>query len=503
MGLNPVNKARNRRKWHLKLDIMHLFKEFIDYDIELEEKVLGVFLMEPLSYPLVISILRDECFYGVKTKSVYGAIKEIYEKGYGIDYLVVQRYFFDKKITHIEESNIQYIITTLQAGVVSSAHLVTWCLMLREMAANRLMVQIKNSGGLNGDAFEEATKLQDQLRDVLDIKVTDDWVHISKVSVKLGKHMDEMLKNGGIMGVSTSIPSLDASNGGFRDTNLIVIGARPSVGKSAFMGRIATHAAFKGKTVGIISLEMDDKDIFARNVAAESDIPHWQIDRNILEDEENERTKVYQAMEKLSKLPIYFSDTAQVSLIDIRAKIERLKQKHGVDLLIIDYLQLIEPGDPNNKNREQEVSKICRGLKLLAMNMKIPVIILAQLNRQSEEKGDKKPQLHHLRESGSIEQDADVVIFLHRDWVSGIKENPETGGSTKYEADLLVRKWRNGSTSDTKLHFDGPTMKFSEIKPKEEFTYQNKNTEVPNKPNAGFENRRMPFPPEKDEDLPF
>ena len=306
----------------------------------------------------------------------------------------------------------------------------------------------------------------------------------------------------GILGVSTSLTSLDRLNGKFRDTNLIVIGARPSVGKSAFMGRIATHAAFEGKTVGIISLEMEDKDILARSVSAESEVDFWRIDRNKFEQEEEQRNSVYKTIGKLSTLPIYFSDTAQVGMTDIRAKAERLKQRHGVDLLIIDYLQLVEPENASNRNREQEVSKISRGLKLLAMNMKIPVIILAQLNRQSAETGDKKPQLHHLRESGSIEQDADVVMFLHRDWVSGIKVD-ESGDSTEYQADLLVRKWRNGGPCDIKLGFHGPTMKFTEII-RSEFNAQAEPGLPPIKSNAGFQDRSLP--PEKDsngDDLPF
>ena len=470
-----------------------MFRNHIDYDQELEEKVIGIFLCEPFAYSTVLSILREECFYNTITLEMYKAVKSKYEEGYGIDYLVVQRYFFDKGITELEGSNIPYLVTQLQIGVFSSAHLVNWCIMLRELAANRLMYQLKNSGSLKGDVFEEAASIEEKIRDILNVKVSDDWVHISAVSQKLLKHMEEAAERKGIIGISTSIKAIDELNGGFRDTNLIVIGARPSVGKSAFMGRIATHAAFNGKTVGIISLEMEDKDVYARSVSAESDVSFWRIDRNAFDQEEEQRTMVVNTMSKLSKLPIYFSDTAQVGLTDIRAKAERLQIKHGINLLIIDYLQLVEPENINNRNREQEVSKICRGLKILAMNMKIPVVILAQLNRQSEEKGDKKPQLHHLRESGSIEQDADVVMFLHRDWVSGIKVD-DHGNSTEMEADLLVRKWRNGAQCEIKLNFDGPKMKFTEAAPVEFFQ-----PAEPQKPNAGFENRRIP----PQEDLPF
>src|ERR1043166_5169548 len=180
---------------------MVAFREHIDYDIELEEKVLGVFLMEPHSYADVISILREECFYDNKTKKIYLAIKDIYEKGYGIDHLAVQRYFFDQEIVELEGVKIPYFVMILQSGVVSSAHLVTWCLMLRELAANRLIYKLKNSGSVKGDAFEEAADIERKIREILEIKVTDDWVHVSKVAHKLSQHMDDVAKFG-IQGVS-------------------------------------------------------------------------------------------------------------------------------------------------------------------------------------------------------------------------------------------------------------------------------------------------------------
>lgn len=475
-----------------------MFREFIDYDIELEEKILGVFLVEPHSYSLVFSILREECFYGAITLEIYKAIKDVYEKGYGIDYLVVQRFFFNQGITQIDGYNIPFIVTKLQTGVYSSAHLVSWCLILRDLTAKRLMYRLKNSGPPVGDTFEEMQKMEDQLRDIRNIKITDDWIHISEVAKKLLDHMDSV-KDKELLGISTSIPVLDKMNSGFRETQLIVIGARPSVGKSAFMGKIAAFAAFAGKTVGIISLEMDDKDILARNVSAESDIDHWRIDRNAFDQEDEMRQKVYATIGKLSTLPIYFSDTAQVNITDIRAKAERLRAKKGMDLLVIDYLQLIETESAAGRNRQEEVAKITRGLKILAMNMKIPIIILAQLNRVSTEKADKKPDSHHLRESGSIEQDADVIILLHSDWYAGIKED-ENGRSTEGQVDILVTKWRNGAKTEIKLNFHGPTMKFSEYR-----AIPDVQDYIPqDKPNTGFQNRKLPpAQPDMKDDLPF
>lgn len=476
---------------------MLLFRKYIDYDTELEEKVLGVFFNEPDTYSLVYGIIREECFYSKIASEIYKAIRYVYDQGYGIDYLVVQRYFFDKGQTEIYGENIPYIICRLMSGVCSSTHMQHWCIMLRELAAKRLMLQLKNSGSASGDIFEEAGVIESKLKEILDVRVADDWVHISKVGIKLAQHMEDM--KGRMPGVSTSIESVDKINGGFRPGNLIVIGARPRVGKSAFMGRVAVRAAAKGYNIGIISLEMEDKDIMARSVSADSDIDFWRIDRNNFDyhEEEAQRTKVYNTIANLSSLPIHFSDTAQVNIHDIRAKAEKLRARKQLDMLIIDYLQLIESENPYGKNsfREQEIAKISRGLKLLAQSLKIPIIILAQLNRESEKATSKKPELHHLRESGSIEQDADVVFLLHRDYVSGIEVN-ELGQSTKNEADLLIKKWRNGEESNVKLGFNGPKMKFYDLQTEAPIVFS-----APSKPNAGFKDRKLP--PEKDEDTPF
>lgn len=441
------------------------FRKHIDYDLELEAKVIGILLIEPLTYSEVSGVLNEECFYAKKHLEIYNKIKLVYEKGYTIDCLIVQRMFFDAGITEIEGEKIPYIFSQCMDGVYSSSNVAIWCIMLRELGAKRLMTLLKTSGRADGDVFEEASKIETKLRRILDVRVTDDWVHMTEVMIKLANHMDSV-KGNKRPGVSTSIAALDEANGGFRPGQLIVFAARPGVGKSAFMGRIAVMAAREKVPVGIISLEMEDKDILARSVSAESDVPFWRIDRNDFgyKDESEQQEKVRNIMNTMSSLPIYYSDTSNVNINDIRMKAEKLKSRNQLGLLIIDYLQLIEGDGFLGKNiiREQEIARMSRGLKLLAMNLQIPVIILAQLNRESEKATDKKPQLHNLRESGAIEQDADIVIFLHRDWKSGIKLNSD-GNSTEMEADILTRKWRNGKEVDVKMGFDGEKMKFYDL----------------------------------------
>lgn len=220
---------------------------------------------------------------------------------------------------------------------------------------------------------------------------------------------------------------------------------------------------------------MTDNQITARVSSLATEIEYWRIYRNRMVDEEQTQM-FYKITAKVSELPILISDKTGVNIGDIKAKISRLKRKAKIDILYIDYLQLLDTDEKErNYNREQQVSKISRGLKLLAKDYKIPIVVLAQLNRVSEQLTDKKPKLHNLRESGSLEQDADGVIFLHRDWMSGIKEN-EDGSSTDGQADIIIAKWRDGEITEYKIGFDGAKMKFFEYE-ENNFTKQINTTE--------------------------
>lgn len=474
-----------------------MYTKNIDYDLELEASVLGICIAEPSAFGNCYNLLNEECFYGFDHKEVYKGLHTLFNNGSPIDMIILSRYFYDKRVLSFKENGeITVFIIQLMTGVVSSAHLEHWCLLLRELAAKRLMIEITHSGIKSGDAFDNAKDIDERLKKIFEIRSTDDWQHISQVAITATQDIESRDRNV-IPGISTSISILDKINGGFRPDDLIVIGARPSVGKSAFMGRIATQTAFRGKTVGIISLEMANTPIFTRMVAADSETEFYRIDRNDL-GEETQRKHVYNTISKLAALPIYFSDTAQVDSTDIRAKAEKLKRKNGLDLLVIDYLQLIEPDSDKRANREQQVSKISRDMKNLAKTLHIPVILLAQLNRAVTEKD--KPQLHHLRESGAIEQDADVVMFLHRDYMTG-KVSNENGESTEYEADLLIRKWRNGAPTEIKIGFDPKQMRFYDLDAesfkKTDFSiYNNPNKGIPQNynPNHTFEpDKKLPF----------
>jgi replicative DNA helicase len=316
---------------------------------------------------------------------------------------------------------------------------------------------------MDGDVRRKISVLQNRLQELNQKSSKSDWQDMTELMVNLYRHQAEMQKTGG-MGITTGFKGLDKESGGFHPGQLVVIGARPSVGKSALAGQMAVSMASSGLTVGIISLEMNNNEIAARLAAIDAEIDFNVLYRGLYSDE-RQRDWVYERIGRhTSTLKIFVSDKTDVNINEIRVKAQKLKHLHGLDCLFIDYLQLIDSDETKNSNRENEIRKISRGAKIMAKEMNIPVIELCQLNREvTKRKGHERyPQLSDLRESGSIEQDADVVMFLHRDFMSGI-EVDENGNSTQNQADIVVRKWRNGNANFIyPLDFDPPKMKFRE-----------------------------------------
>jgi len=370
-----------------------------------------------------------------------------------------------------------YVITKLINAVVSTANLEAHSFILKQMYIERELIKITHNGiEERTDVLEQVANLETKLRKITQISSQDDFKTLDDAFVSLYKHMDTV-KDKDVIGITTGFKQLDKITGGLMPGGMYVVAARPSVGKSAFMGRMVIGAAKQGKQVGIISLEMNNEQISARLASLTTEVEFWRIYRNRMMDQE-QQDDFYRKMNQVARLPIRISDNASVNINDIKAKVSKLSQRGQLDILFIDYLGLIDTeGSNRNYNREQEVSKISRGVKLMAMQYEIPVVILSQLNRMSEAGGDKKPKLHHLRESGSIEQDADGVLFIHRDFMSGIKTNSETGMTTESEADLIIAKWRNGEVCEYKIGFDGQRMKFYE--PEENAFPQFKKIESP------------------------
>lgn len=454
-----TEKSTSHSKLHLYEEpLIAGYAAYIDYDIELEKAVLGVCLGEPRAYSKVYGLLTEDCFYNDSHMRVMLAIQDVWKDGNPVDLITVSRRLYEDGITHVNKENTFYYLSKLCYDVVNSSHLSYWCLKLRELAARRMMIQMTSTRFCGIDVLEGAESIQCSLQKALLVRHANDWQNASTAAMSLTQHIDDVMSNKEV-GISTGFPTLDSLNGGFRAGQLVVLGARPSVGKSAMMGGIALGAARKGYKVGVFSLEMTAKDIFGRMVSSETGVPFAEMDRHGVSEQYKQQI-ITNSVTELSALPLYFSDAAQCTIQDIRAKAEQLKQRHGLDILLLDYLQLVEETD-KYRSREQGIAQISRGLKMLAMNLEIPVIAVSQLNRESEHRANKKPTMADLRESGAIEQDADIVMLLHRDWRAGITEDAY-GNSTEQQADLLIYKWRNGSPADLKLRFEAETMNFSE-----------------------------------------
>jgi replicative DNA helicase len=434
----------------------------VHYSLDIEKAVLGVCLIEN-AFGRTYGVINSDHFYHDGYKQVFEVMKEMYELGLPVDMLtVIDQLVRVKRIQTITGDNIPYFITRLTQDVVSSAHLEFHCHLLRSMWMEREVIKLTTSGTIEGDVRQKLADLQSKISSINKQATSHDWETMDSLMVKLYQHQDDIRQNKG-MGLATGLKTIDKENGGFHPGQMIVLGARPSVGKSAFIGQVALDIARAGKRVGIISLEMSNTEIAARLAAIDTNTDFSVLYRGLYKDEREAEALYQKISSQTINLPISVSEKTNVNIHDIRAKAEKLKAKDGLDILMIDYLQLIE-SNTTNKNREYEVAQISRGCKIMAKEMNIPVVVLCQLNRQSvHRKGDDRyPQLSDLRESGAIEQDADVVLFLHRDWMNGTMNN-ENGQSTEFEADLICRKWRNGKNNwMIKLDFDPPKMKFTE-----------------------------------------
>lgn len=435
------------------------FKKHIHFDTDIEDAVLGACLLEKMAFSRVFGILKKPVFYREGNQIVWESMAKMWAENLPIDILTVISFIVRSGHEQLENWDTSFFVARLTNSVVSSAHLEYHSLILRQLYAERELIRIKFSKDDSDDVLDRAKRIQDEIQALFSIKTANDWQDMSTMLFSMYQHMDEV-KGKEFIGVPTGFKRLDLITGGFVKTQLITIAARPGVGKSALISAISLNAASLGYKIGIISLEMPGMQVGARMSSIYSGIDFWKIFRNKLNDEEGK--SLYSYVQQMVDLPIRVSDKTQVSIYDIKSKASKLLVDGKLDLLIIDYLQLIEGTGEKSFSREQEVSKLTRGLKLMAMEYNIPVIILCQLNRESEKQVGKRPQLHNLRESGSIEQDSDGVILLHSDWKSGIQQDVE-GNTTEFQANLIIAKWRNGETTEVKIGFDPPKMRFYDL----------------------------------------
>lgn len=442
-------------------------KKDINYSINIENAVLGICTLVAGSFGRVYGVLEKNYFYSTGNQVVFETMAEMFKNGLPIDiFTLIDQIKRVKGMGELEGVSTDYFVSRLQNHVVNDTHLEYHCHIIKTLWMEREIINLTHGGlgKLEGAVPQQFKAIQDKLQSLQTKAAEHDWVDMTQLMVDLYRHQEEMKLTGGI-GIKTGFKSLDRENGGFQKGQLVVIGARPSVGKSAFMGGMAVEMAKEGKTVGIVSLEMSNTEIAARLASYDTNTDFGVVYRGLYKDMEDAHRLYEKIGASTSTLPIYVSDKTKVNIPEIRAKAEKLKSLHGLDCLYIDYLQLVNAiGGSYNKNRENEIAEMSRGCKIMAKELDIPVVLLCQLNREvTKRKGeDKYPQLSDLRESGAIEQDADVVMFLHSDFMSGLEQD-EQGNSTERQADLVIRKWRNGrSNFIIKLEFDRPKMKFAE-----------------------------------------
>lgn len=459
MEITNLNKDRkNRRKSTLELNPM-LFGKIQPQAKELEEAVLGAIMIEKSAFDTVIEILKPECFYLDANQRIFRAMQGLAAKSMPIDLLTVVEELRSRE--ELEMVGGAYYVSRLTNAVVSSANIDAHSRIILQKFIQRELIRI--SGEIIGDAYEDGTDAFD-LMDVAESKLFEitnnhlrkNFDDINTVLVKTIQKIEDMRsRDEDITGVPSGFASLDKVTYGWQPTDLIILAARPSVGKTAFALNLARSAALhptKPTGVGFFSLEMSAAQLVTRILSAESEILLEKITRGKLE--EHEMKQLYKrGIDRLSNAPIYIDDTAGLNIFELRAKCRRLKNKHNVGIIIIDYLQLMTgTGENRNGNREQEISKISRDLKGLAKELQVPIIALSQLSREVEKRKDgaKIPQLSDLRESGAIEQDADMVMFLYRPEYYEITAN-EMGESNKGETHVKIAKHRNGSLETIKL----------------------------------------------------
>lgn len=433
--------------------------------LELEEAVLGAMMLEKNAPEKVLDILKEEIFYTDSHKLIFKSIADLFTKAQPIDILTVTENL--RKQGNLELAGGAFYVTQLTNRVASAANLEFHTHILIQKYIQRQMIHI--AGEIGKKAFEDTTDafelLDESERKLFAIKndtMKKGHVSLGDILHKAIKNI-EFLKNNDnqFSGVPSGLNQLDKITGGWQKSDLIIIAGRPGMGKTAFVVSVARNAAVDfGRPVALFSLEMSSVQLVTRLISSESEISSEKIRKGDLHDSEWEILRV--RTEKLAEAPIFIDDTPSLSIFDFKAKARRLKSQHNIELIIVDYLQLMKGDDKNIGNREQEISYISRSLKALAKELDIPVIALAQLSRQAERRTDNKPQLSDLRESGSIEQDADLVGFIYRPEYYGLTDDEE-GNSTKGIGEFIIQKHRNGPTDVVKLRYQGEFTKFSNL----------------------------------------
>lgn len=437
--------------------------------LDIEQAVLGAMLLDSNCLTVAMSKLFSEAFYKDSHSLIFQAIEKLYDKGLPIDILTVSEQL--TRDGSLEDAGGNYYITQLTINVVSGANIEYHSVLLCEFYLKRQAINI--TGNANNDLYQDE-------KDVFDvINQTDNSLQQAQEKVLQGQARDmayygikvveqhDQVKTTGTLGISTGIKALDDAICGLVSPDIIVIAGRPGQGKSALALSITHNASIIGHVPCLwISLEMDGVQLTRRLASIESGINHEVIRAGKTTHDEYDTFQ--KAIQKISTSKIFIEDKTSINIRDIRTRANLLKKRHKIGYIIIDYIQLMDGIDTKNKQREQVIAEISRGLKCLAKELEIPVIVLSQLSREVEKRPDKMPQLSDLRESGAIEQDADEVVFLMRPEYYKFTEDVNIGGKDYSVQGLCIcsiAKNRHGPTRNIPINFNGPTMHFYDTIP--------------------------------------
>jgi replicative DNA helicase len=431
-------------------------------NLEAEQAVLGAVLIDKNAIFRVADILVPMDFYFPAHETIYNIILELYAKHQPIDVLSVTNRLKEREI--LKDVGGSAYLAELTNAIATSSHVEHYAKIVKDKKALRDV--IKASAEITEDVFDSSIDVEDILDDIeqkilaISQKSLPQNFLALQEELKTAYERIENLHAGGnkLRGITTGFVQLDNLLSGLQKSELVIVGGRPSLGKTAFALDIARHAATAGHIIGFFSLEMSREEVIDRVISAESQVPLWRIRTGRITDD-MDFTMIQSAMDRLSKVKFFIDDSPTLNILQMRSMARRLQVEHGLDLLVVDYLQLIKPRTTSD-NVVQQVTEISRGLKALARELKVPVLALSQLSRGVEQRDHKVPRLSDLRESGSIEQDADVVMFIYRkDKDREMNITPEEEGI----AQILVQKHRNGPTGEVDLRFDSERVSFKSI----------------------------------------
>lgn len=422
--------------------------------VDVEMAVLGAMLLEKDAIAKALAVLDDSAFYKPAHQSIFKAMIALFERSEPVDLITLIDEL--RRRGELEKVGGEYYLTELTTKVTSAANVEYHAHIVLEKALMRQL--IASSSEVIGRAYSETEDALDLLDEaeqsifrISEQRMKKTFVSMSTAVTSTMELLESIHgKHSGVTGVPSGFTELDQLTGGFQKSDLIIVAGRPSQGKTAFVLSLSRNASVQHDVpIGFFSLEMSVQQLVLRLICAQAKVDAHAVRTGRLP--EDEWRKLSMTVGKLYKAKIFIDDTPALSVLELRAKARRLKAEHNVGLIVVDYLQLMQ-GPKNVQSREQEISMISRSLKALAKELNIPVIALSQLNRAVETRGDKRPVLADLRESGAIEQDADVVLFVHRPEMYNI-EKDEDGNPTEGIAEIIVGKQRNGPTGTVKLSF--------------------------------------------------